>query len=402
MKVWLNSFSIQVLLFGLFLGICTVIPSKAQWVFSQRETDSIISVTFENIYSIEFDKASRNTHILMSAFPDHPSGYFLDALLLWWKMLVEPANSEYKEVFLQRLQKTIDVADKILEEKQHSPMALFFKGGAYGYRGRYYSNKGIWNKASTDVKTAYETLKEVKRIAPNNHDVMLGTGLFNYFVEVLPEEYPVLSVLLYLFPKGDKQLGILQLKSASEHSKYSKTEAKFALLQIFSNIEQRPQDALMIAEELFSQYPQNAVFHRYVAKSNYSLSNVFQAEQVWKEIIVNYKNQKPGYDIHLVREALYYVGELLFLQEEYGSAIRYFLKCDEASQRIDGTYSKFRSLSLIRIGNIYDLLLERQTAIGYYSRVLSWENNNSSHELAKKYLVFPFRLANTNVRSEYE
>ncbi|MBL8003730.1 MAG: hypothetical protein JNL36_01420 [Candidatus Kapabacteria bacterium] len=385
-----------------FACILCPVQSKAQWVFSQRETDSIISITFEQIYSIEFDKASRNTHILMSAFPDHPSGFFLDALLLWWKMLLEPANVEYKDVFLERLQKTIDVSNQILSVKEQSPMALFFKGGAYGYRGRYYSNKGIWNKASTDVKIAFETLNEVKRIAPNNHDVMLGTGLFNYFVEVLPEEYPVLSVLLYLFPKGDKQLGILQLKSAAEHSKYSKTEAKFSLLQIFANLEQRPQEALMLAEELYSMYPNNAVFHRYVAKSNYALSNVFQAEQVWKEIIMNYKKQKPGYDIYLVREALYYVGELLFLQEEYGSAIRYFLKCEEASQRIDGTNSKFRSLSLIRIGNIYDLLLERETAIGYYSRVLSWDDNYTSHELAKKYLVFPFRLATSTTNNEDE
>lgn len=400
----LHSLSFWILLCAsVFIGLVLLpIDSKAQWVFSQRETDSIISVTFEQIYSIEFDKASRNTHILMSAYPDHPSGFFLDALLLWWKMMVDPGNTSYNDVYLERLQKTIDVSNQILSEKEKSPMALFFKGGAYGYRGRYYSNKGIWNKASTDVKIAFETLNEVKRIAPNNHDVMLGTGLFNYFVEVLPQEYPVLSVLLYLFPKGDRQLGILQLKSAAEHSKYSKTEAKFSLLQIFANLEQRPQEALILAEELYSMYPNNAIFHRYVAKSNYAISNVFQAEQVWKEIIVNYKKQKPGYDIYLVREALFYVGELLFLQEEYGSSIRYFLKCDEASQRIDGSNSKFRSLSLIRIGNIYDILLERETAISYYSRVLSWDNNNSSHELAKKYLVFPYRLATATINNDDE
>jgi len=387
----------------LIAGICcfSFSTSFAQWVFSPRETDSIIKITFENIYSVEFDKASKNTHILMSAFPEHPSGYFLDALLLWWKMVLEPTNPDFKDVFLERLQKTIDVSEKILSVKQNSPMALFFKGGAYGYRGRYYSNKGVWNKATADVKIAFETLNEVKRLAPNNHDVMLGTGLYNYFLDVLPEEYPVLSVLLYLFPKGDKQLGILQLKSAAEHSKYSITEAKFTLLQIFANLEQRPKDALMIAEDLFSRYPNNPVFHRYIAKSNYSLSNVFQAEQMWKEVIMNYKKQKTGYDIQLVREALFYVGELLFLQEEYGSSMRYFLKCDEASQRIDGTYSKFRSLAIIRIGNIYDILFERQTAIGYYSKVLSWDNNDSSHELAKKFLVFPFRLVQ-NVNDENE
>ena len=67
---------------------------------------------------------------------------------------------------------------------------------------------------------------------PHNSDILLGTGIYNYYAEVIPNEYPFVKPLLLFIPSGDKKKGIEQLRLAAARARYASIETSYFLMQI--------------------------------------------------------------------------------------------------------------------------------------------------------------------------
>lgn len=66
---------------------------------------------------------------------------------------------------------------------------------------------------------------------------------------------------MLFFPKGNSQLGLAELRSASQHAFYAKTEAYCFLVQILANSrEQQAKQALPLARRLATEFPNNSRF----------------------------------------------------------------------------------------------------------------------------------------------
>ncbi len=365
--------------------------SQSQWPSMRTDADSLVRLGSDYIYNLEFDKAENCFREVIVRYPGLPAGYFLNAMVDWWKIAVYRNSRDYDNSFLDKIQKVIDLCDKILDTNEYELSALFFKGGALGYRGRFFVVRENWFRAATDGYTAYKILLKCLEIAPNNYDIMLGTGIYNYFAEVLPEKYPVIKPLMLFVHKGDKKLGILQLQASSRYARYASTEAKFVLLQIYYDFEKDFFSAKEIAHELVARYPNNPVFQRYLGRCLVSLYYLDEWYEHWKKILDWYTQKKPGYDLLTAREALYYIGSALMEKEKYEEALSYFYKCDELSRKLDKEGpSAFMIYSNLKIGKIFDLQGKRKYAIIQYQKVLSWKNFRDSHEQARKYLQTPY------------
>ena len=120
--------------------------------------------------------------------------------------------------------------------------------------------------AVKDAKDAFDILINCYKVAPSNHDIMLGTGIYNYFAEAIPDRYPIVKPMLFFLPSGDKKLGLLLLKASSQRARYAAVEAKVALLQVYYNFEKNNYEALPISKELFERYPNNPYFKKYYAR----------------------------------------------------------------------------------------------------------------------------------------
>jgi hypothetical protein len=55
-------------------------------------------------------------------------------------MIDKPRSELYKEPFLKKINIAIEICDRILDSNASNINALFFKGGAIGYRARYYAD----------------------------------------------------------------------------------------------------------------------------------------------------------------------------------------------------------------------------------------------------------------------
>ncbi len=365
------------------------LESRSQWAIMEGKGDSLLRQGADYIYNVQFDEASKCFNEVIKSFPDHPAGYFLDAMVEYWKITLYRRTERFDKLFLEKIQRVINLCDKQLEKNSYDIKYLFFKGGAYGYRGRFYATRRSWLNAISDGKSGFDILMKCQQIAPGNHDIMLGTGSYNYFAAALPEEYPFLKPLMIFLPKGDKVIGRLQLHASAKYARYAGTEAEVVLLQIYYNFEKNADLSVQTTEKLFSRYPNNPYFHRYLGRSYVLAGEIEKSEATWREIVKRCISKQTGYDFLTMREACYYVGNALLRRNENDAALKYFLKSVEGSEYLeadDDEESGFYVLATLKIARIYRDKNNKKLAKEYYQKLLKMRDYGGSHTAAKNYL----------------
>lgn len=383
----------KVILTVALVWLAAVVPQRlaAQLVLMKGPADSAVMVGIDQIYSYKFDEASETFQWVQRQYPDHPVGYFLDAMVDWWRIQANNFRKDLDDSFLKKIDRVVSVCDTILEKNKGDIKGLFFKGGALGYRGRFHAMRKEWVSAAGDGKEALNIVIKSWELAPGNHDVLLGIGIYHYFAEAIPEEYPLVKPLMYFLPPGDKRSGILELEQAALKARYSAVEAKVVLMQIYYSFEKAPgntEKCYAIAKELVERYPTNPYFLKYYARCMVRMGMLDQVELVWRDVLIRSMDKKTGFDYAVAREAMYYIGYSLARKKEYDMAAKYFAKCDEFSEKLDvDEVSGFRIQAVLRMGNVYKDMGRKDLAWKAYERVLDWPDNAGSHAQAKEALA---------------
>ncbi len=374
-----------------FLLVAVSIPATAQWVAMSTDADSLVQLGTKAVYNVEFERAQDIFDEVIRRYPTHPAGYFLDAMIEWWRITIGQRSPAIEARFLSKLDKVISVCDENLAADSKNISSLFFKGGALGYRGRYNATRNNMLSAAEDGRVALGILNDCQKVAPANHDILLGTGLYNYWAAVLPEKYPALKPVMIFLPKGDKIIGLAQLKAAARQARYASVEAKVVLVQAYFDFEKNSLEAIEFAKDLHTQYPRNPAFHRAYGRCLVSLGPIDSAAVLWRDVLNRCLDKWPGYNRNAAREALYYIGVSLMIRGDLDMALTYFYKCDEACRKIDEDASGFIIKTNLKLGQIYDLQGKRDLAVKQYKKLLSWSDNNGSHADAQRYLASPYR-----------
>lgn len=131
----------------LILFVCSIV--QAQWpddpVIDQRVQRGI-----DYLYNFEFDKAELDFTEVIHLRPDHPVGYFFRAMIQWERIISNFDDETKDDKLYKMLDVVIDLCEKRLDDNPDDVTAMFFKGGAVGFRGRLRSNRGKWLGAAND------------------------------------------------------------------------------------------------------------------------------------------------------------------------------------------------------------------------------------------------------------
>jgi len=374
----------------LFLSAATS-QLHAQWIDDPAD-DARILKGIEFIYSIEFEKADAEFTEVIRLQPDHPAGYFFQAMTQWWRILSDFVDESQDERFMAMLANVVEVCERRLRNNRNDVAALFFKGGAIGFRGRLRVNRGKWLAAANDGVTALSAIRKANELEPNNSDVLLGMGIYNYYAKLVPEQYPILKPVMLFLPAGDKQKGLEQLEHAAQEARYAKVEAMYFLLQTYFSYEKNFTKSLELATTLHSLYPGNPVFHRMYGRCFVSLGNWGEIRRVFGEVEERFRTGRPGYNTHDGREAHYYLGRDHFVSGDLTRALQDYYRCDELSRKIDKNgASGFMSMTNLTIGMIYDLQGRRASAQAQYQKVLMMKEYNRTHIDARHFLKIPYK-----------
>jgi tetratricopeptide (TPR) repeat protein len=355
--------------------------------------DSLCARGIKEIYNIRFEEAEKTFRSIIADFPDHPSGRFFLAMIDWWKIMLNPDNESYDDIFFQKLEDVIYQCDEILDKNRGNVDALFFKGGAIGFRGRLRAFRESWIKAADDAREALPIVQRASELDPDNVDVQLGFGIYNYYAAVIPEEYPLIKPLMIFFPPGDKEKGIKQLNDTAMKGKFAMYEARYFLMTLYFNYENNPYKAAEYASMLKADFPNNPVFERWAGRIEAKKGDYSAASKIFRNILFKADKGIKGFgEEKSLREAYYYVGYDYRNKGQLDSARYFFSKCADISKKIDKEEeSGFLINSYLYLGMINDLLGKRKEAENYYRGLLEMREYGKSHILAKEYLGKPYK-----------
>ena len=351
-----------------------------------QASDEKIQSGLDYIYHLKYDSANYIFTGFINSEPDNPAGYFGQVLLEWWRISLDQSEQSNDENFYSKVEKVIEICDKVLDDNDKDINALIFKGGALGYRGLLKAIRDSYLKAAEDGKESLNLLMKVLELNPNNKDALLGVGTYNYFADKIPEERPILKPLTILFPKGDKAKGILQLKEAAENSRYSKIEARNVLTRIDLNYELNYYEAETISTSLFTDYPENPVFEKYLARS-LTLSYKWEpALDMWKNFVNKFNNNITGYtSIHSKREGNYYISLCYQRLGKILEAEPYLLYGEELTKSLDKEDTQIGVYTYLMLGWLFDKKGDRGKADYYYDKVISMKDIGNSRKTAEGY-----------------
>jgi tetratricopeptide (TPR) repeat protein len=368
--------------------LCT--PLHAQWI-EDPAIQQLVTKGIQATYNVNFAEADRSFQAVKTARPDHPAGYFFLAMVDWWRILLAGDDESRDDAFLDKLDHVIDMCDERLDRNERDITALFFKGGAIGFRGRLRATRKSWFKTAADGKAALPIVIDAAKLGGKNPDIDLGTGIYNYYAAVLPSQYPVLKPLMFFLPKGNREKGIRQLKNAADNARYANYEAAYFLVMAYTSYENKPSLALPYAKRLHETFPANPVFHRTLGKTYVRLGDWTNAAKQFRGIMDNSKSNMFGYSKPVQREALYYLGNDALNRRDFPGALAYFSQCDALNAVLDKEESSgFQPMCCLRLGQVHDAMKNRSMALKQYSKALSMKDFGGAHDLARKYKSAPY------------
>ena len=353
---------------------------SSNYAYSQVEQKMLLSdmkVQIEateavnDMYNFKFEKAEQQFRWLKQKYAWHPLPYFLLGLSEWWKIMPNSSSKQYDKKFLAYMDTTIMISERLIKKEDHKVEAAFFLAAAYGFKGRLYSSgeRKQWRKSATAGKNALKYLEISKGQHDLSPELLFGDALYNYFSVWVPKNYPLLKPILLFFPKGDKQLGLEQLKKVSRFAFYTRTEAQVFLMRILNNYENDRRGAFQIGEYLYQTFPDNAYFHRYYARLLYSSSKFSTCEKVSKDIFVKIDSSQVGYEANSGRYAGFFLGQIYQSRKDIDQAKIYYEKAIKYAEQIEALESGYYLYSLYYLGKIQWESGEKSAAKGNFKKI---------------------------------
>ncbi|MBK7980414.1 MAG: hypothetical protein IPK06_10570 [Ignavibacteriae bacterium] len=346
--------------------------------------DSLLNLGVSQIYNMKFGEAEKTFLKVQKDFPKHPAGKFFDAMIVWWKIMIDQDNEEYDDLFEDKLENVIDFCDDLLDENEKNVDAIFFKGGSLGFRGRLYSIRQKWFDAALDGKEALPLVYEAYEIDPKNEDVKLGFGIYNYYAEAIPEKYPFIKPAMLFIPKGDKKKGIEQLKAAAQKAKYAAIESKFFLLTSYYQFEEDFDKAKIYADELTKLFPNNPIFEKYLGRIYIKKDDYKNGSMIFQDMIEKCEKKLVGFNKSVLREASYYVAVEQMRKNQIELAEKNFKICEDVSRVIDkeDEESGFLISALVYLAKINEQQGDKSNALKINKEILKLRDYNGSHDKA--------------------
>jgi hypothetical protein len=216
-----------------------------------------------SLYEFDFHKADKLSSGLLRENPSHYLSHFSRVYYYWWMMISSPRPVEFEASYRESIQRAIPLARNALDREPAHEHAFFFIN-LHAMMARLDLQQGAWIRTMKNLRHCVVQIERSMGSEAEFPGFYLTSGLYNYMTVEATRQYPFLRLYSLIYPEGNLELGIAQLKWAFD-SEYPlwKTEAGYFLMRIFLELEKDPGKAMEYAAWLTSTYPSNLVFQYY-------------------------------------------------------------------------------------------------------------------------------------------
>jgi tetratricopeptide (TPR) repeat protein len=361
---------------------------------------------FDDIYNLDYDQAEQVFLALKKTYPEHPAPPLYLAIIIWFRELWQRQDldldrfmspgyftretsqvmlPERRKRFLDEIQASQALAQKILDKSPLNSDALYFLGASYGILGSFaitidHSLRSAFRYGSK----AYDFDRRVIRVDPNYHDAYMTVGLYEYIVGSMPWWVKPFAALAGYY--GSKEQGFKYVARVVANGEYAKTDAK-ALEMVLWMHEGKPGNALGNAQDLHREYPRNYIFEINIAQILEQMGESDKAMPVYLDVLRKAEARVPNYDRVPMPFLRFSLGNKLLKMSRLPEAREQFQKC----LADPGVADREKTLSCLRLGQIMDLQGKRADAVEYYQQVLKLRDFEDSQNLARRFLQKPYR-----------
>ncbi|MCI0450148.1 MAG: tetratricopeptide repeat protein [Chlorobi bacterium] len=377
----------------LFTKVFLTLLIFQQISFSQTRDEQILK-GIDYVYRIKFDSANALFQSFIDQNQKDPTGYFFQAMTEWWKIYLNKEDRSNDDNYLVKVDKCIKVCEERIDENENDDWATFLLGGVIGYRGFMNVMRDNWLKAIDDGREGLNLVQKSYEMNPSNIDATLGLGIYNYAVDYVVQRYPILKAVLFFFPKGNKELGLTQLKNCAENGRFSKPEANAVLAFIHLSYEKNYIEAEKYALKLNAMYLENPVFERFLGRCHVGLYRWQMGDSLYRKMLVKADSNITGYNNNYIRrEANYYLGLCLSRVNNFDEALKYYEQTINICRQMEKPQeeSPYHVFAVLGIGIIHDQRWNRSEAIKYYDMVLNMRDVDNSRETAQKFKTEGFK-----------
>jgi tetratricopeptide (TPR) repeat protein len=376
----------KLLLIFLLSTVCLHGQKKPKMLLMDTNIQIEATQAVNDMYNFRFAEAEVKFNWIKRQHPNHPLPYFLLGLSQWWKIVPNIDVQTYDNTLLAYMDTSITLSEKMYERDEKDIEAAFFLAAAHGFKARLFSERREWRKAAFAGKNSLKYLDKSKGFEELSPEFLFGDALYNYYREWIPDNYPALKSILWLFPKGNKELGLQQLREVSNNAFYTRTEAQYFLMRIYTD-ENQPAKAYQLSKYLYETFPDNAYFHRYFARMAYAQGRIDEAEEASASILDKLSRNMPGYEATSGRYASYFLAYIHFYNNNLEQAKSFYKKAVVYSEQTNAYESGYYLASLTALGRIYDKERNYVEAEKYYNVVLSRaEKKSDAYKEAKDYM----------------
>lgn len=347
------------------------------------------------VYSLDFDTAQKNIELVFAQYPDHPFAHFGNAMIAWsrYEYEYELSDDQQRKVFEKILDDSITGIKRWIKQHPDDPNAYMGIGALYGLRAMFTMRNRSWISAYFSGRKAISNLEKSLKLDPTYYDAYFGLGIYQYYAGTLPSVIKILAKIVAI--KGNPDEGVAQLNLAREKAHFTADSSKLILIEVQNTRGGKyynPQKSLEYIRELRAKYPKNPLMHYVEIICLYETEHydeVTRQAQAFLDLI----GKDPFYKDIYISRAYTALGTAQMAQGNFEEARRLFEQGQIALK--DQEPSRWGVWNEMRLGQVYDLLGEREKALAQYKHVLSFKDKWGFDDAAKALIKTPYVLAET-------
>jgi tetratricopeptide (TPR) repeat protein len=323
--------------------------------------------------------------------PDNPTGYAFMAMLHLFAyemcFTLEQREKE-KEAIHFYAEGALNRGEKKIAQHPKDSQVLLSMALAKITKVNWAIKEKRYLEMVQETSNIWNYLETAKAADPYNYDIDFLMGLLHYHTDHLVGMTRFLSSLL--ITSGNRQKGLQELQTAAQKGYLLREIAQSELSSDYLNYEKQPSQALPLLLDLKKRFPNNYNFSFTLCMVLVELQRFDEAAMLAAEIEKNISSGQAPYVGQLQPRYNFLMGRLFFKRGDYEKAETSFQK---AVQDKSFYNARTRSRSLVFMGMIHDIRLERKHAEDYYQRALDVEGADGIAKIdAKGYLKTPYKV----------
>ncbi len=338
------------------------------------------------MYDMDFDLAHDLFSSALGEENFHPLAP-LGAIATEW--MLSQARDGYdrgNQRLLQKLNITLDrYRSRMLLHPDETELDFYY-GTTMGLKARILLYRKEWLGVITSGYNALRYVKKARRVHPDNIDMMLPMGTFNYYVGVSAGYMKIASWILN--ESGSREDGLRMMEEVGRAGNYANQEARSLLAFVYLYMENDPAKALEHAEFLRGEFPGNVYFQFLAAEAGISLGELEQARTGIDRIREGLDSLEPFLYREYVLKLHLLDGRVAILTRDYAGAenyLRYVIDNYTLESDIHLGYA------YLYLGNLYDMTDRRPEALKCYQAAGRLDNRSTACTQARNFINAPFR-----------